>query len=90
MPHQTLAEEIYDQGPTFEAGNQVNREAWVRKIRIALDQVRQDAIEDCAKVAEIEWMHGKGALKRGQELVSGLGERIAKAIIALNQKEGDG
>lgn len=36
--------------------------------------------EECAKVAETEWLNGKGAGNRAVELASGLCRRIATAI----------
>ena len=42
MNFHKLAEEIYDEGPSFEAGNQTNRDAWVEKIERGLESVVRD------------------------------------------------
>lgn len=47
---------------------------------IAILSARDQAFEECAAIAETEWMRGKNSIVRGQELVSKLGERIASAI----------
>lgn len=72
MTNEEIAEVLYDAGPRFEACNEINRPAWIKKIKEALD------LKDFLHAQEIEsllsWSRkAYEALKTIDHLVQGYG-----------------